>query len=214
MPVPPPPRRAIVIVTSVALAVAVVLGVVAHRSAPSAAELDFSRWLMNGPDPVARPLWLIMQFGATVAGAIAAAVIMGLLRGRRGALAALVTAFVAWLVARLTKTVVDRGRPADYLAEVNHRFEPLLRGHGYPSGHACVAFALAALIGGSVDGAWRVLPWLAATLVAFGRLYFGAHLPLDVVGGAALGVAVGLTTRWLFTLDARSAGPAAPVVSA
>jgi undecaprenyl-diphosphatase len=28
-------------------------------------------------------------------------------------------------------------------------------------------------------------------IVAFGRLYVGAHLPLDLIGGAALGVAAG-----------------------
>jgi undecaprenyl-diphosphatase len=42
----------------------------------------------------------------------------------------------------------------------------------------------AALLGG-----WWLRASLApAVVVVFGRLYVGAHLPLDVVGGAALGV--------------------------
>jgi len=110
---------------------------------------------------------------------------------------------VAWLLAKGAKLLVDRGRPADYVVDINHRLEPVLRGQGYQSGHACVAFALAALIDGSLSGPWRVLPWLIAALVAVGRLYFAAHFPLDVVGGAALGIAVGLTSRWLFDLDSR-----------
>jgi len=208
MHAPPPPRPQTVIAGSIALTVAVGLGVVARVTVPSGAEVDLSRWYIAGPDLVARPLWLIMQFGGSIVGAIAGAAVMGLLRGRRGALAGVVTAIVAWLVAKIAKVVVDRGRPADYIEVVNSRFEPVLHGGGYPSGHACVAFALAALIDGSLGGAWRVVPWFVAALVAVGRLYFAAHLPLDVIGGAALGTAIGLATRWLFALDTRAAAAA------
>jgi undecaprenyl-diphosphatase len=70
-------------------------------------------------------------------------------------------------------------------------------GNGYPSGHTTVAFAVATLVAGSLRGRWRVVPYVLATLVGIGRLYFGAHLPLDVVGGALLGVAVGTLARFL-----------------
>jgi undecaprenyl-diphosphatase len=35
-----------------------------------------------------------------------------------------------------------------------------------------------------------VVIWALAVLTCFGRVYSGAHLPLDVVGGAGLGVAI------------------------
>jgi glycosyltransferase 2 family protein len=38
---------------------------------------------------------------------------------------------------------------------------------------------------------WRWVPWLLVGLVMVGRTYVGAHNPLDVVCGAALGVAIG-----------------------
>ena len=60
-----------------------------------------------------------------------------------------------------------------------------------------MAFAVATLVAGSLRGRWRVVPYVLATLVGIGRLYFGAHLPLDVIGGAALGVAVGMLSRFL-----------------
>jgi membrane-associated phospholipid phosphatase len=36
--------------------------------------------------------------------------------------------------------------------------------------------------------------------VAFGRVYAGVHLPLDVVGGAGLGLLCGTFARWGFGL--------------
>jgi undecaprenyl-diphosphatase len=38
----------------------------------------------------------------------------------------------------------------------------------------------------------------AAVLVALARVYVGAHLPLDVLGGAALGLAVAGAVRLIF----------------
>ena len=88
------------------------------------------------------------------------------------------------------KAIVDRQRPAQLLAAVHIRGAPAT-GNGYPSGHAAVAFALATIawLWFGPRARWAFLA--AAVVVCFGRMYVGAHLPLDVVGGAGLGVASG-----------------------
>lgn len=175
------------------------LGAVARRTAVSHAELDLFRWFNEWPDVVARPLWIVMQVGSFWGGLVVAVAVMALLRGWRGSVACAVTTVAAWSVAVILKAWVSRGRPADYPAGVDPRFEHLPTGNGYPSGHTTVAFAVAALIASSLPGRWRALPYLLATVVAVSRLYFGAHLPLDVGGGAAFGICVGTLARFLLS---------------
>ena len=185
------------LVAGTATLIVVVLGVVARCTAVTDVELDVFRWFNDWPDAMSRPLWVVMQLGSLWGGLAIGALVMGLLRGWRGALVGAVTAVAAWGLAVIAKAWVSRGRPADYLTDVRSRFEHLPTGNGYPSGHTAVAFAVAALVAGSLPRRWTFVPYLLATIVGLGRLYFGAHLPLDVLGGAALGIAVGTLTRFL-----------------
>ena len=51
--------------------------------------------------------------------------------------------------------------------------------------------ALATIAYAYLPKPWRRLSLALAVVVSFARVYVGAHLPLDVVGGAGLGVLAG-----------------------
>src|SRR5205823_537657 len=113
---------------------------------------------------------------------------------RRLALRLLVRGSATWLLAKGVKQVVGRGRPAVLVADPRFRGREQTGG-GFPSGHAGVATALAATAALTTgEDAVPILGGLAAT-VGVARMYVGAHLPLDVLGGAALGLAVDGTLR-------------------
>ena len=74
----------------------------------------------------------------------------------------------------------------------------------FPSGHAATSFACAATL------AWLtplspVALYALAALIAFSRVYVGVHYPLDVIGGAALGLGVATALRLLVEARRRSA---------
>jgi undecaprenyl-diphosphatase len=86
------------------------------------------------------------------------------------------------------KIAVERPRPAGLLDHVQLRESFAAGSLGFPSGHAAVAAALAFTCAVYLGGWWFRASLTLAVAVVVGRLYVGAHLPLDVVGGAALGV--------------------------
>jgi membrane-associated phospholipid phosphatase len=128
----------------------------------------------------------------TVLGEGAAVLSLGaLLVGRRRSATwtLLVGALLATLALHALKELTDVPRPARVLAdEAIHVVGQALHKRSFPSGHATTVFAAAAF-------AWALLPWAgarllalaAATLVALSRIVVGAHWPLDVLCGAALG---------------------------
>lgn len=66
----------------------------------------------------------------------------------------------------------------------------------FPSGHTAAAFAVAVAFAGAPFGLGAAL-FLFALLLAGARVYLGAHYPLDVAAGAAIGTSAGLAARAL-----------------
>jgi undecaprenyl-diphosphatase len=79
----------------------------------------------------------------------------------------------------------------------------------FPSGHTTIAFGCATVLAG-IAPRLAVPCFVLAAAIGFSRIYVGVHYPLDVIGGAALGVLIGLGVTALRRLagDRRKSPPA------
>lgn len=70
----------------------------------------------------------------------------------------------------------------------------------FPSGHASAAFFSAAILTTATGRALAPVWYSTAAIVAVSRAYVRIHHPSDVVGGAAVGVVLGLVGSRAFSL--------------
>jgi undecaprenyl-diphosphatase len=106
------------------------------------------------------------------------------------------------LLAYGLRALIDRPRPPAVYQEP----KPLVHvplGGSFPSGHAATSFACATMLSLIVPR-YTVAFFLLAAAIAWSRVYNGVHYPLDVLGGAALGVVVAIALRWLLKALPRS----------
>jgi membrane-associated phospholipid phosphatase len=134
------------------------------------------------------PVWIGMQVG-NLAAAPVAAVAAAATGHRRAARLLLTSGVTTWVLSKVVKRAVRRPRPTVILPEARRRGREQ-SGSGFVSGHAAVAASLCAAALPELPPRYRDAAAAAALFVGAARVYVGAHLPLDVVGGAGLGIAV------------------------
>lgn len=131
-------------------------------------------WFAFGVAPVALGLWLW--------------------KGRQRALRILVVAAIAMAAGdavahKILKPWIARPRPERAGEPVKMR-APANGAYGFPSNHAINMGAGAAVMTVAYPAGALVFA-AGAALIGYSRVYVGAHYPGDVLGGLALGIAIG-----------------------
>jgi undecaprenyl-diphosphatase len=146
-----------------------------------------------------RAVWVPMQYG-TFGTVFAVAGVAMAKRRQRLAAGLLLGGTSAYVLAKATKRSVSRGRPANELEGVTIRGKE--EGDlGFPSGHAAVSTALTTAAAPFVSTPVGALAAGLAAFVSFARVHVGAHLPLDVAGGACMGLAVSSAVNLALGVD-------------
>ncbi|MGY1704824.1 phosphatase PAP2 family protein [Geodermatophilus sp. SYSU D00697] len=165
-----------------------------------------NRW----PDALGGLLWAFQLVGV-LGMPLLVAVPALLLRRWRLVLALVLLVPLKLLVhGEFIKGLVQRERPGSTIPGAILRDVPSA-GVAYPSGHAVIAAGVVVLLAPYVRRRWLVVLVALALLNSVARVYLGGHAPLDVVGGATTGIAIGAALNLVVGVPAsrRAVGPSA-----
>jgi membrane-associated phospholipid phosphatase len=182
-----PRQESIIIVAALAL-LGICMLVVRDGDVGSVEKAVFNS-INSLPDWLKAPMWVFQIFGALVFVAAVALAAVAIRRYRLGLALMMAIPLKLALEWWVVKALVERERPAFTVPDAIIRdvnTSPL----GFPSGHAVFAFALAGLLAPYLGRRGKAIIFSLAVLNALARVYLGAHNPLDVVAGAALGAAI------------------------
>ena len=182
--------------TGIGLAIAAASIAAARRSDIPGWEVRVFRAVNTLPEWLYWVLWLPMQLGNLVVGTL-----LGLLTAWATGEVAVAVGVAAAAVLKLVTERVLRHEMRDYLAvrERPGTSQPgaILRGdvpsHGpsFPSGHVILVAAIGTVVAPTLPGTVVGGPFLLILLVMLGRVYVGAHNPLDVTAGLGAGLLLG-----------------------
>ena len=184
-------RREDAVVAGFGLVVLLAGMLAVRHGSVSGVERSMFRAVNDLPGALYPVLWPFQQLGVIVVGPIAA-IVAAFFRKFRLAAALLAVTIAKLGLERVVKKIVSRERPGTSIGpDVHLRGDVSLHGESFVSGHAVLIAAIACVVVPYLRGRWKIVPWVIVAFVMLTRVYVGAHNPLDVICGAALGLAIG-----------------------
>jgi undecaprenyl-diphosphatase len=152
------------------------------------------RFLNDVPPAVASVLTplshLFLPLGIVIVIVLATGYVVARNRSVMPVAAGAAAAGAAWTLANLAKVIANRPRPYEVVAGAVLRQSPA-HGTSFPSSHTAVTVAVVIALVPFLPRALAGVAIAYAVLVGWSRVYLGVHYPLDILGGAGIGIAVG-----------------------
>jgi undecaprenyl-diphosphatase len=152
---------------------------------------------VNGlPDGLYPVLWLPMQLGNLVVGTLAGWAVAGAEGSWRVAIGVALATVLKLVIERFMRHrmapyLAVRQRPGTSQVGAKLRGRVPQSGPSFPSGHVILVAAIGGVVAPHLAAAWWLLLVAVVLVVMVGRVYVGAHNPLDVTAGAGAGLILG-----------------------
>lgn len=216
-----PPRPILAVATgTAALLVFVLCAWLALRPSAETAQTDLVSWFNDPPQPLAAVCAVVNRLLRPVPLILLGMLLIGWVwlstRNRTERLeiarAAVLAIAAAELFTQIGKHLANQPRPLTVLPGLDDHGYPIQpHGNAFPSAHTAVVVAMVGALWPWMRWPQRAVAVALALLVMLNRLYIGAHWPIDIIGGAALGALAAsgcwlIAARWPFRpIDADAA---------
>lgn len=159
------------------------------------AEQRVFHWINGWPDGLRPLMWVFQLAGVLFVPLVLAGIAFWMRRNRLAIALAAIVPLKLVVEHAVVKQLVHRERPGTTICHLDRacaRFRGVpLEGLSFVSGHAVITWSVATLLWPHLPRRWRAVPVVVAMANSVARIYLGAHSPLDLVGGAAVGVVLG-----------------------